>query len=218
MVTMHDGHMSRIFGLSHDKGMTPDRWTNILASPIFAALLDERADLSNPEMVLALLGLPVKKSRSTRHKVLAGLLELDGDPANFAAVERFVAREKLVVDINGELPISYLGDNLKANFLDLVEEGVKPMTLKQRKLLKASVDRPIISALGGEKKAEVAMAHAFEFLKTADRNRWYIFYVRDAKGTLWAVCARWDDDGWRVGASPVTYPVEWIDGYRVVSR
>ena len=154
---------------------------------------------------------------STSKKVLADLLELEGDPIRLPAVDRFVARDKFVVDRNGELPISYLGHNFKANFLGKTEEKVKKATLKRRKLLKSSLDAPILDALGGEKKAEVALAHAFEFLKTADRDRWYIFYVRDANGNLWAVRAYWDDRGWDVSAYSVSCPDGWDDGYRVVS-
>lgn len=220
MVTMHDGHMSRILKLSGDKKMTPDRWTTVLGSPIFAAILDEGADLSNPDAVLAALGLPVKKSRPTRRKVLAGLLELTGEPTKVPANDEFVARDKFREDTRGELPIAWLGSNFKTNFLDVVEKKVKGATLKQRKLLSSSLDSPIISALGGEEKAEVSLSHVYDFLKTADRKVWYIFYVRDAKGILWAVSAGWDSghDGWRIGADSVTDPDEWNAGSRVVSR
>lgn len=151
------------------------------------------------------------------------LLEEVGTPIELTAVARFVARDKFVADVNGELPISYLGDNFRANFLDVVETDVPAVTLKQRKLLKSSVDAPILAALGGEdprkvEKARVALAHVFSYLKSADRSLWFIFYVADAKGTVWAVGASWDGGGWLVGAFPVSYPVEWDAGIRVVSR
>jgi hypothetical protein len=150
--------------------------------------------------------------------VIAKLLEEVGQPVDLPAIERFVAREKFVVDRNGELPISHLGDNFRANFLDVVEENVEAAKLTQRKLLKRSVDKPILSALDGEEKARIALAHVFDYLKTADRNLWFIFYVKDAKGVLWAVYAGWDDGGWYVDADAVSNPDEWRDGRRVVSR
>lgn len=221
-VMLNDGHISRILKISRDKSATPDRWTQVLASPIFAALLDSRADLSDPSAVLVALKLPVNK-RAASTKVLADLLEQVGEPVKLSAVERFVARDKFVVNRNGELPISYLGDNIKGNFLDVVEDNVAPMTVKQRKLRKSSVDGPILAALGDKdlnkvEKARVALAHTFEFLKTADKSKWFIFYVADAKGVVWAVSADWDGGGWGVGANPVTSPHGWLGGYRVVSR
>ena len=156
-------------------------------------------------------------------KVLAGLLELTGEPVKMSAIERFVARDKFVVNRQGELPISYLGDNFKGNFLDVVEENVPACTLKQRKLLKASVDTPILNALGDKdlakiEKARSALAQVFDYLKTADRTKWYLFYVADAKGIVWAVHAYWGGHGWRVDADSVTGPDEWGADDRVVSR
>lgn len=150
--------------------------------------------------------------------VIAKLLEEVGQPVDLPATPRFVAKDMFVVDRKGELPISYLGDNFQANFLDVVEENVEAAALKQRKLLKRSVDGPILSALEGEEKARVALAHVFDYLKTADRNLWFIFYVADAKGVLWAVYAAWNGGGWYVHAYAVSDPNEWDDGYRVVSR
>lgn len=175
------------------------------------------------ELVVTEPGNLVKAKRASSPKVLADLLEEVGEPIKLSAVGRFVARDKFVVNRNGELPISYLGDNFKGNFLDVVEESVKPMTAKQRKLRKSSVDGPILAALGDKdlnkiEKARVTLAHAFEFLKTADKSKWFIFYVADAKGVAWAVFARWNGHGWGVEASPVTYPGEWNDGRLVVSR
>jgi hypothetical protein len=150
------------------------------------------------------------------------LLEEVGSPVEVSSVARFIARDKFVVNTKGELPISYLGDNIRANFLDVVETDVPAMTLKQRKLLKPSADAPILAALGDEdttkiEKARTALAHVFSYLKTADRSLWFIFYVADAKGIVWAVGARWSVYGWDVYAGPVSNPRGWGAGYNVVS-
>jgi hypothetical protein len=173
-----------------------------------------------------IVGEPTKVAKAksgASTKVLAGLLELTGEPTKMSAIERFVARDKFVVNRQGELPISYLGDNFRNNFLDVVEENVPACTLKQRKLLKASVDTPILNALGDKdlakiEKARSALAHTFDYLKTDDRSKWYIFYVADAKGIVWAVSAYWDGDGWYVGADPVSDPDQWRAFNHVVSR
>lgn len=159
-----------------------------------------------------------KRAAGVSRKVPADLLLLVGEPIPVPATECFIARDKFVIDRNGELPISYLGDNFKDNFLDVIEGDVKAADLKQRKLLKRSIDGPILSALGGQGKAKVALAHVFEFLKVADRSQWFIFYVEDAKGTVGAVGAYWSDRGWRVSAHSVEDTREWRGGLRVVSR
>ncbi len=158
-------------------------------------------------------------------KILAGLLEEVGEPIRFSSVKRFVARDKLKVDVNGELPIWNLGENLMANFGDLIEENVPAMTVKQRKLLNSSSDENILVALGDKdfpkvKRARVYFAHVFEFLKTAYHSKWFIFYIADAKGTVWAVHAYWgaDDSGWYVEADSVTLPDRWDADDQVVSR
>ncbi|CAN5715693.1 hypothetical protein BH11PAT2_BH11PAT2_09160 [soil metagenome] len=188
------------------------------------ALLNKVGGMDGLKKVLSgewIVGEPakvLKRAATVSKKVLAGLLELVGEPTWVPTIDRFVARDKFVVNRDGELPISYLGDNFTNNFLGLVEENVKTTKLKQRKLLKGSVDGPILSALGGESKAKVALAHVFEFLQTADRNLWYIFYVADVNGVVWAVGAGWDDRGWRVGAIAVADPRRWDADDRVVSR
>jgi len=171
-------------------------------------IITERGNLATPAKSV--------KKRSPR-PAPSDLFEQIGEPVSVPSSDRFVARDKFVVDRNGELPISWLSDNFQTNFLDLVEENVPAVSLKQRKLKKRSLDGPIISALRGKKRARVALAHAFNFLKVADRSRWYIFYILDSKGVLWAVRACWSDDGWYVHAYSVEDPREWLAGNHVVS-
>lgn len=164
--------------------------------------------------------LKVEVKNGGSNTVIANLLEEVRQSVKLPAIERFIAREKFKVDCNGELPISFLSDNFRTNLLGVVEEGVEAATLRQRKLLKSSTNDPILCALGGKDKARVALAHVFDYLKTADRTQWYIFYVADVKGVPWAVFAGWfsDDGGWSVEARSVSYPIGWDDGRQVVSR
>lgn len=155
-------------------------------------------------------------------KILASLLEQEGGPVFLPFCRIFVARDKFKKG-NRELPISGMGSNFQNNFLDVIESDVAPMSVKQRKLLKSSLDAPILSALGDKdpsklRKARVALAHMYEFLKTAGKGRWYIFYVADSKGVVWAVYAFWFDGGWNFEANSVTRAREWYDGSYVVSR
>jgi len=129
-----------------------------------------------------------------------------------------IARDKFVVNTkNGaELKISYLGDNFQKWFLDKVEKDVSGCEMKVSKLLKNSPDKPILDELAD--KAENALAHVYEFLKTADKGVWYIFYVKDVNDRLRAVNADWDVDGWHVGADSVGDRYERNAGNHVVSR
>lgn len=160
---------------------------------------------------------------SVSRRVLAGLLEEVVEPVHLPAIPRFVAREKFVVDRNGELPISGLGSNFETNFLDVEETGVPAIVLKQRRLRQRSVDTSILAALGDTdlakiEKARIALAHVFGYLKTANCGLWYIFYVADAKGRVWAVHAYWYGGGWYVEAFSVSDPNEWFTDLHVVSR
>ena len=132
----------------------------------------------------------------------------------------FVARECFVVNIDStnEYPVSYMGTNFQAWFLDKVEEPAGGTALQVHELLKASKDAPIIKALGGEDQVESTLQEMYTVLKSADRKKWYIFYVKDAAGVLRAVSAYWYDDGWNLGAYSVGPPLEWRAGDRVVSR
>jgi len=134
------------------------------------------------------------------------------------AIKEFVVCNKFVVDTSdtAELKISCLGTNFENWFLGKVEKDVGACEVKVSKLLRRSLDKPILDELGGT--AEKALAHVYEFLKSADHNSWYIFYVKDVSDVLRAVSARWSGDGWHVGARSVEYPIEWLDGFQVVSR
>ena len=90
--------------------------------------------------------------------------------------------------------------------------------LKVSKLLKGSRDPAIITEFGGEEKVEITFGQYWEFLKTADQNSWYVAYIRDVNGVLWAVCGRWHGGGWRFEAGPLDSPGGWGAGGRFLSR
>lgn len=151
-------------------------------------------------------------------RFVSELLERAGEPVEVCAPARFVARDRFMVNRGGELAISYLGEDFTRHFLGLVEENAGTAILMPRALLKSSIDAPIFAALGGERKVRIALAHLFAFLKTADRARWFFFYVADTDGKLWAVDTYWRDEGWDIEAYSVTYPRGWRSGGCVVSN
>lgn len=131
-----------------------------------------------------------------------------------------------VGEVDG-VPIGYLEDNLSrilAGFGSGQEPAIaEATTLYTRVLLKPSLDSPIIAELGGEEAARTTFGLMLAFLKSRGRPNmsvWFIFYIPDARGKLWAVNCGWHSGYgyWRIGADPVTYPYTWDADNQVVSR
>ena len=142
------------------------------------------------------------------------------------ATTRFIARDHFKVDISPEAPvqIAYLGDNFKNHFLGKVEENVPEARVRIHRLIRPSLDAPIVAALG--EKHEAFLAHLHQLLLRQPKGEQgdlltdgyaNIFYVRDAGNTLWAVGARWCGGGWRVDANSVGSPREWRDDDQVIA-
>lgn len=154
-----------------------------------------------------------------RRRSNPGLLELIGTVVIPATTTPFVVREKFVIGTAG---ISWFSDQFRAWFLGETQGPAIEMTLRYSKLMKFSVDGPILVELGD--KAETTLAQIFALLERQANgeegalliNGWAnIFYVNGR-----AVDVYRHDDGWRVYAGSVTGPSGWYwrDGDRVFSR
>ena len=146
--------------------------------------------------------------------------------------EKFVTKDRFVRDTGhkAKVKISYLGDNFKAWFLSGGSKTEKPRgtsELHVHKLIRSSVDAPIIANFGGEEKSETTLSEMFALMEMQAKGESgvlltngyaNIFYVRDFSGVLRAVSVRWSDGGWSVNAHGVTYPRAWDDGGQVFSR
>ncbi|MFA6407952.1 MAG: hypothetical protein WCW36_00530 [Candidatus Paceibacterota bacterium] len=135
------------------------------------------------------------------------------------AIPQFVVADKLRIGetVDG-IKICWLGNNIKEHFLSKVEVGVATEELVTNNLLQRSKDPAIITSLGGEEKVEVSCGQFWEYLKTADQNFWYVAYIRDTDGVLWAVGGRWGGGGWHFNANPLDDPSRWSDGLQFLSR
>lgn len=164
-----------------------------------------------------------------REKKPESLLELIGTIELSVTTEKFVARERFVVDTSlmASVKISYLGDNFKGWFLDKVEWPIAKTTLRYQKLRKASVDGPIIAELGGKEKAETTLTEVFALISRQgsdgtgillNNGAANVFYCIDVNAVLRAVNVDWGDVGWRVSADSVGNPGRWYDGCHVLSR
>ena len=144
------------------------------------------------------------------------LLEFLGTTIVFAATDRFDVVQKFVVNTapDAELPISGMGSSFEALRNQVgVESPASEIQLRQQKLLRSSVDGPILQELGGLEKVQIFFQTIYNFLKTADRGKWYVFYAYG-----WAVDARWSGYGWGFDAGSVECPRRWDGGDVVVSR
>ncbi|MFA7302282.1 MAG: hypothetical protein WC030_00845 [Candidatus Paceibacterota bacterium] len=183
--------MNRIFQILREKDGTLGHTTEVLASPIFAAIFDPRADLSNVQGVMQVLGLPfhVKKDSPVR---CDGKLQMPAE-------QRFVVSERFVEDDGAELPVE-LDEAFKKYFGDVIEEAVEARPLWQwafRYQRKANF-ATVASTLGGKKRARVSFAHVFHFLKAkgCDSMRWYLFFVSDSRGTVRTLMTYWNGRRW----------------------
>jgi hypothetical protein len=166
--------------------------------------------------------------KSARAVTLA-LLTTVGTVSVATTDKTFVAKEKFVIShkADAKVKIFYLGNNFKSWFLGKVEQPIVGSDLRVHRLVKNSVDTPIITELGGEAKVETTLTEMFSLMeKQGDgqagdlltNSYANIFYIRDVEGVLRAVGCYWSDDSWRVDALPLDRPSEWSVGSQVFSR
>lgn len=124
----------------------------------------------------------------------APLLELVNTVMLVATAGKFVAKDKFVVNISSEakVKISGTGDNFNNWFLSgnsRIEEPIGETELRYHKLLKASVDGPIITTLGGRELVTTGLTHMYSLMEKQPygpqsgvgplltNGWWNIFYV-----------------------------------------
>lgn len=145
-----------------------------------------------------------------------------------ATDENFVAKDKFVVNKgkNASVKISLIGDHFSQWFLGKIEKPKTETVLRYAKLVKSSVDSPILVELGGEEKAEITLGDVYSLMEKQGnresgilRTNGYanIFYVRDINNALRAVRVFWVGAGWDVDASLIVYSFVWLGGNRVFS-
>lgn len=213
--------------------------------PKFAAVLVEHQNLflglptedaqwviQNPQeairkMVKNLTGCALgatEQVSTPRGQVLLELVRTISVPAipEFRTADKFKVGET----VDGVRISSIMGSNFTQFFLPKVERNVPATEIRVHKLLQNSRDLGIRAEIG-EEKEETTLGHLWERLKLQGNgqdgvlltNGWAnIFYIRDTEGKLWAVCARWYDDGWGLSANSVGDPRGWLAARRVCSR
>lgn len=121
--------------------------------------------------------------------------------------------------------IAYRGENFTSWFQAKTEDGPRA-ALVALALARTAYDTEIITDLGGETSAEVALSEVWSLMERQPKGgegvlitNGYanIFYVRDVNGALRAVGVRWYSAGWDVDAYALG-DGQWDDGARVFSR
>lgn len=120
----------------------------------------------------------------------------------------------------GKNNIGWIGLNFQENFGNSSFTIPQELKLESRKLERAMLDKEILDEFKPEESTLGELAYAIKndlLVKDGYSN---IFYIKDDKGVLWAVRARWGDVGraWVVEAYSVEDPVRWISGRHALSR
>ncbi|MBI3442321.1 MAG: hypothetical protein HY007_00940 [Candidatus Sungbacteria bacterium] len=160
-------------------------------------------------------------------KPVPGLLEFVSTVIVPSTISSFVAKDRFVINTkrNAPVKIAYLSDRFREWFLGKIEEPMAETTLCYAKLLKSSVDGPILAELGEAQETALAQVYALmerqpncESSALLTNGYANIFYVKDVNGILRAVCVISGGDGWYVVAYSVDVPSGWRDVSRVFSR
>lgn len=162
--------------------------------------------------------------------VTVTLLMMAGTVSVPATIKNFVASEKFVINTTATatVKIHELSTNFKEWFLKKVEASFAGSELRYQKLVTSSSDTPVISELGGKKKAETTLTEMFFLMEKQGHGQdgdllinglANIFYIRDVNSVLRCVCLYyWCGDGWDVYADSTTDPRDWSVDSRVFSR
>lgn len=132
------------------------------------------------------------------------------------AVERFAAAEAFGEGNSTGLKF-WVSKEFKENFFGKIELDIPVGKLNIHEfMINSLMDESIRKELGAEHE-ETKLAHFYELLK--GKSGWFLAYIKDVNGNLWAVDAIWKVGRreWDVYASSVTRSREWVAGRQVVS-
>jgi hypothetical protein len=149
------------------------------------------------------------------------LYEAEEEYFDLPAIEEFAAKPLTKENPKGELPTALCGKGFEIDFEDLIEKQVPKARVRVRKLARRAFDKEILSAHGDRdalrvEKSATALAHLAHFLATADRERWYLCFVKDDEGKTKSVTADWHHEGWRFDDRSPTFFSRRHERYHVI--
>lgn len=192
------------------------------------------ADLTAGELnaLVKNVGGPENARRINRGELEVGevppLLKRTVSGIHVLGTERFDAAKAFAEGEHADgVRIAYMNSTFRTHFLGKIEESVPEVWVAAHGLTANSRDPAILTALGGEERVELQLAHLRELMRRtqADEERSLkpgpnTCYVRGEDGTLWALGAYWNTGArdWFLFAYSVEHPLPWNRGYRVLSR
>jgi hypothetical protein len=227
---------TKVLTLISQKETPCEQLQNLLASGLLTDLLDANVVEVNRDAFRKVIGLkPLSVSApSFGDRILTWVRTV-----SVPGVTKFVAADHFKVGTTDGVRIAYVTDRFRRIFggKGKIERNVKGATLNGYMLTKLSWDSAILTELGD--RAEIPLAHVWELLKGQSNFedgplaiQYYlnVFYVRDVKGTRWAVQVHpiggralmferpKTFDGWAVDVEYEECINGWSAGSRVFSR
>ena len=169
--------------------------------------------------IAAIKSRPKEPAVARAYNVLRPIVPKLAEPRPFKADDTFFSKS------SGVKMVSH-GSNFIAWFTGKVEEEIPTGDLMPFMFTQGAYDNEIITDLGGEEKAETALAEIWGCVQRQANGEdgvlltngyTNIFYVRDVNGLLRAVGVLWFVGGWYANACALVDD-RWFGGCRVFSR
>lgn len=152
-----------------------------------------------------------------------GLKRLPPLPA-FVVADRFGATEPI-----GSMGIAHLGEHFEKHLLQLREDPVPAITIREHLLRIESYDFDtsktygVLRELGGPAWAPITLGQLWECLLATDRGRWHVTYTLTPSGVFgvgagWVGLPRSTRRGLYVESGPLNRTYPWAEGAIVLSQ
>lgn len=201
--------VEHLVGLAKQKGVSSDQ----LQDHFDVGILSDVFEVVDPK----------KLDRDAVRKAL-GLAPLNPpllEPVGTVTIPALPGRFNYGPNAKSGVRIAYVD----AELLNVIEEPVEETAISYARLMRSSVDSPILAALGNRPDLAILLRQIYWLMEqqpngepgTLLTNGWAnIFYL---PGLTRAVHVYWNagHDGWSVAAVPVTNPYRWHGGFRVFS-
>lgn len=150
---------------------------------------------------------------------IASAVEDDWPAIDVGSVGIFAVQEHYQVNTESEVPIKHLDREFVDSLYGVVENDVPDAVLRRRKLVQPPERQAVPGrADEGRVKEIIAFAHVFQYLKSAERNRWHNFLVIDALGRIWRLIVFWHYHGWWIKSRQSDEPNQrWYPGERLIA-
>ncbi len=125
----------------------------------------------------------------------------------------FVVSHHYCVNTDSLVPITGLDDEFENCFGNVVEQNISSGDLIQERLIQSEVGEAVF-----QPERTIALAHMFEYLQLAERNKSHNCLVYDPRGNLRRLVTYWNYRGWLIKNRKTNDPFHpWYTGDHLVS-